>query len=337
MSFSSTAANAGKRPGTRLAEDPGMAGLTHGVLAAALLALTPVFGCGGASSRNATSDSGGSAGSGPAPKSCEVDGNTYRDGEAVASRDGRCSTCVCSDGELDCTAVDCVDGCLHRGTVYQPFEQFPAGDDCNTCHCLENGQVTCTMVECTVCDDIASEYADALEQAKSCDPHEANPCSRVIVEGLVCSCETYVNPRQTEAIARLQALREPYAAGQCSQGTTCGECQPPLGARCSLMEGRCEPTYEASCKVSGVVYASGAGNIPDPVSCNTCQCLDGQLLCTQVACPMACPPDRVYGTQCAQCGPADECEVVEHACLPTCSGSCESGACIEGACRSLCG
>jgi hypothetical protein len=313
-----------------------MARLAHRVLATALLTLSPVFGCGGASSRNTPDDPGGSSGSGPTAKGCEFDDKSYRDGDSVASQDG-CNQCFCSDGEVVCTAVDCVDGCLHQGRLYQPFEQFPAGDDCNTCQCLENGQVTCTMVECTVCGDIASEYARALEQAKSCDPHEANPCSQAIVEGLVCSCEAYVNPRQTEAIAQLQALREPYAAAQCSQGATCGECQPPLGARCSLMEGRCEPTYEASCKVSGVVYASGAGNIPDPVSCNTCQCLDGRLLCTEIACPVACPPDHVYGTQCTQCGPTDGCEVVEHTCLPVCDGNCEKGACIEGVCRSLCG
>jgi hypothetical protein len=308
------------------------------VLATALLTLVSALGCGGASRGNGSDDSGASSGSGPTAKSCEVDGKTYRDGESVASHDG-CNTCLCSDGEVACTGVACVDGCLHQGTLYQPFEQFSAGDDCNTCHCLENGQVSCTMVECAVCQDLESEYARAFEQAKSCDPHQPDACSQVIVEGLVCGCETYVNPRQVEAIAQVRALQALHAAGQCSQGGICGECQPPLRARCS-MEGRCEPVYEAgngaACKVSGLVYESGAGNIPDPVSCNTCQCLDGQLLCTEIGCAMPCPPDSAYGTQCAQCGPADECEVVEHACLPVCSSSCESGVCIEGLCRSLC-
>ena len=32
---------------------------------------------------------------------------------------------------------------------------------------------------------------------------------------------------------------------------------------------------KAACKVGGVVYAHGKGNIPDPVSCNIGFCLDG--------------------------------------------------------------
>lgn len=323
-----------------------MARLAHGALATALLTLIPVVGCGGAFSGKGSDGSGGSGGSGGSSgssataKGCEVDGKSYRDGESMRTQDG-CNTCVCSHGEVACTTIDCADGCLHDGRAYQPFEQFSAGDSCNTCHCLENGRVSCTMVDCSTCKDIASEYERALEEAKACDPHQENPCSQRIVEGLNCGCESYVNPQHAEAIARLQGLRESHAAGQCSQGVLCGQCDAPVSARCSLMAGRCEQVYEgepaASCKVLGVVYASGAGNIPDPVSCNTCQCLDGQLLCTELGCATPCPPDSVYAMQCAQCGPADECEVVEHACLPVCNGSCESGACIEGVCRSLCG
>jgi hypothetical protein len=306
----------------------------------ALLTSLAGFGCGGTFRNKDSGDSGGSSGSGPTARDCEVDGTAYRDGESIPSQDG-CNTCFCSDGEIGCTAVACLDGCLHQGKVYAPFEQFPAGDDCNTCRCLEDGSVSCTMVECAVCQDIESEYGTAIDQAKSCDPHQANPCSKVIVEGLICGCETFVNPEHVEAIAQVQALQKQHGERQCSQGVACGACLPPLSARCSVMTSRCEPVYEAGneagCKVSGVIYASGAGNIPDPVSCNTCQCLDGQLLCTEIGCPIDCPPDSVYGTQCVQCGPADACDVVEHACLPVCSGSCETGACVQGVCRSLCG
>jgi hypothetical protein len=320
--------------------DHRMTRLAHRVVATALLTLIPSLGCGGASRGNDSGDSGGNSGSGPDAKGCEVDGKAYRDGESVPSQDG-CNTCFCSDGDVACTTVDCLEGCLHQGKVYQPFEQFPAGDDCNTCRCLEDGSVSCTMVECGVCRDIESEYARALEQAKSCDPQQSNPCSEAIVEGLVCGCEAFVNPQHAEAIAQVKALQKEHGAGQCGEDVTCGPCLPPLSARCSLTESRCEPVYDAEggagCKVSGVVYASGSDNIPDPVSCNTCQCLDGQLLCTEISCPVACPPDSVYGAQCAQCGPADGCEVVEHACLPVCSGSCEGSACIDGVCRSLCG
>lgn len=96
----------------------------------------------------------------------------------------------------------------------------------------------------------------------------------------------------------------------------------------------------ASCMVDGVVYPHGATNVPDAASCNTCQCTDGQLAaCTKIACPTSCPRNRDFGTQCAECGPVDDCLVVEHGCFEVCDfdGDCRDGACIEGVCAHLCG
>jgi hypothetical protein len=33
----------------------------------------------------------------------------------------------------------------------------------------------------------------------------------------------------------------------------------------------------------------------------------------------------------------DDCEVVEHACLPTCNDACERGVCLDHLCRRVCG
>lgn len=74
----------------------------------------------------------------------------------------------------------------------------------------------------------------------------------------------------------------------------------------------------ASCEVDGVVYDDGSTDIDDPFSCNTCQCDDGSLVCTEIACPEPCPEDTAPGTSCSQCGPADACEVVRTDCHPTC-------------------
>jgi len=100
---------------------------------------------------------------------------------------------------------------------------------------------------------------------------------------------------------------------------------------------------EASCEVDGQVYASGATGIGDPQSCNTCTCEDGTLACTEIGCPEPCPAGTAYGTSCSQCGPTDACEVVRHACLPTCnlSSDCADLAelwfCSAGTCRNVCG
>jgi hypothetical protein len=79
--------------------------------------------------------------------------------------------------------------------------------------------------------------------------------------------------------------------------------------------------------------------VPDLDGCNTCTCSDGALsACTKVGCPNTCPTGTARGTQCAQCGPADACETVETACLPTCTDTCESGGvCSNGLCRNICG
>lgn len=96
----------------------------------------------------------------------------------------------------------------------------------------------------------------------------------------------------------------------------------------------------AACKVGEEIYPHGASNVPDPASCNTCQCDNGQLTgCTEIACPQSCPRNHDFGVQCAQCGPVDECEIVEHGCFEVCDEgtACRSGFCSGGVCVELCG
>lgn len=42
----------------------------------------------------------------------------------------------------------------------------------------------------------------------------------------------------------------------------------------------------ASCTVDGLTFPDGAQEIPDGDGCNTCQCRDGRLFCTALACPV---------------------------------------------------
>jgi hypothetical protein len=98
----------------------------------------------------------------------------------------------------------------------------------------------------------------------------------------------------------------------------------------------------ADCAAHGRVYPSGAQNIKDPRSCNYCKCIDGQLTeCTMIDCPEVCPADAIFGTDCQQCGPVDNCDIVRTGCLFGCSdqSDCETygGTCVDGACRMVCG
>ena len=102
------------------------------------------------------------------------------------------------------------------------------------------------------------------------------------------------------------------------------------------------PSSGTACEVNGKVYPSGTGGIIDPFSCNMCQCSDGQLGCTKIACPKACPDGTAPGKSCSRCGPADGCEVLRTGCLPECEDDQDCagtglGQCFDGSCRILCG
>ena len=38
--------------------------------------------------------------------------------------------------------------CEWNGETYQVGDTFPAGDGCNSCHCNEDGEVSCTLLAC---------------------------------------------------------------------------------------------------------------------------------------------------------------------------------------------
>ena len=100
-------------------------------------------------------------------------------------------------------------------------------------------------------------------------------------------------------------------------------------------------TGTGSCEVNGVVYPSGSSDIDDPGSCNTCGCEDGQLLCTDIACPEPGEAGTVYGTTCSQCGLAGGCAVTRTGCLPSCEDESDclqtpGSGCVGGICQLFC-
>jgi hypothetical protein len=263
------------------------------------------------------------------------------DGRAGAAGAG--ASAGSGSGGAGCDLGSCVDGCLFQGRHYEPGESFSAGDGCNSCSCGADGNVDCTLIDCPTCDDFRASYGGYLESAKECDPRlSREQCTGTLGEGLTCGCEVFVNPDNVDVLSAARETQAAYAAAKCGLGVVCGACAQSIRGYCSG-EGRCETLWDdggTACKVGGVTYPNGAGDIPDPVSCNKCQCQNGQLSCTEIYCPVACPPASVYGTQCDECAPDDACLVIEHACLPVCSpgtDSCRGGFCLDGVCRTECG
>jgi hypothetical protein len=313
------------------------------VVAPLLVACGGTFTAGPDSSGSSAAGSGAGGGTGlsggpsagASGTSCAYEGKTYSDGERFPANDG-CNSCMCHAGMVGCTLSTCSTGCQSGGQSYQPGQTFKL--DCNTCTCLSDRTISCTEIACeNQCAALQGEYAAVLKRAKACDPKRPDQCTLTTSGTVSCGCSTPVNASNTKALSELAELTK-QSPPECI--TPCPPCLPPGPATCTA-EGSCESAPfrqgEAACQVGGVVYPSGATGIPDPTSCNKCGCKDGQLSCTEIGCPIACPTGTRYGTQCAQCGPTDACQVVEHACLPSCTDACTSGFCSNGICRQICG
>ena len=274
---------------------------------------------------------------------CSQGGQTYQPGQTFATPG--CNTCTCqNDGSITCTSNLCGAFCHQGNQTYQPGDSFPAADGCNTCSCQQNGSIACTELACAeTCGQLDAEYEAAFASAKTCDPGQPNQCTQLVTAGHPCSAPTFFNREQAEAISALSSVQDQLVQRQCDgPPPPCVAPFDPTAGYCSAA-GRCEddrtpPVQPVSCLVGGVYYASGVSGIPDPTSCNTCTCDQGQLNCTEKFCPKDCPAGTAFGSQCAQCGPTDACQIVEFGCLPQCSTTCSNGGlCSGGICRTVCG
>ncbi|HET7539445.1 MAG TPA: hypothetical protein VFK05_06215, partial [Polyangiaceae bacterium] len=224
---------------------------------------------------------------------------------------------------------------------YQTGQSFK--HDCFTCTCQADGSVGCSELSCLQeCADLQDQYAAALKRAKACDPKQADQCKASVPEYVQCGCSTPANPKNTQALSELKNLAS-QAEDKCGLAD-CVACEAPPGPATCTDAGSCEyapiRAGETACKVGDVTYPSGSSGILKPGDCNTCSCVNGELTsCTKTACPpeSACAEGTIPATQCAKCGPTDGCEVVEHACLPTCTDVCQTGMCVSGVCRRVCG
>jgi len=276
---------------------------------------------------------------------CHQGSKTYQPGDSFPASDG-CNICSCqAGGSIACSLTLCGGGGIcHQGNqTYQPGDSFPAADGCNTCSCQQAGEIACTQVACAeTCGQLDAQYDAAFASAKTCNPGQPNQCTQLVVAGHPCSAPTFFNRDQAEALATLSSVQDQLGQRQCDgPPPPCLAPIAPTAGYCSSA-GSCEddrtpPVQPVSCLVGGVYYASGAMGIPDPASCNTCMCDNGQLRCTEKDCPNDCPAGTAFGSQCAQCGPADGCQIVEFGCLPQCTSTCANGLCSGGICRQVCG
>ncbi|HET9954999.1 MAG TPA: Kazal-type serine protease inhibitor domain-containing protein [Polyangiaceae bacterium] len=140
---------------------------------------------------------GGCSG-GPPPQSCWRDGTEYKSGSPVPS--GDCNTCSCSDGQVVCTLIFCVDppprscgGLLGAGCEpgefcnYEPGQMCGAADQTGTCQAVPE---ICPDIYSPVCGCNDRTYPNACYAARdgvgvSAEGECAPPAGSCEVDGVI--------------------------------------------------------------------------------------------------------------------------------------------------------
>ncbi|KAM8864960.1 extracellular matrix organizing protein FRAS1 isoform 2-T3 [Synchiropus picturatus] len=263
-------------------------------------------------------------------RSCSWQGSLYRDGDEWKS--SQCSRCVCSDGDVQCSVVECPpvactpqenlviqpgkccpqcvsDPCLSAGKQYQNGQQWQK-NPCTTCVC-DHGQSKCHTSSC---------------QPISCEK------GQVKVKRAGQCCEECVAARGSclhEGVARYHG--DMWNSSNCEfcsctrghvlcRRAECGRVQCPEGSEVRLLPGKCCPECLAkrtSCVHRGKSYKDASRWTDSP--CRACECHNAEATCYVRSCP-TCPPGTLTVAHADRCCP--ECHPVQcHRDCLSCSGS----------------
>ena len=86
------------------------------------------------------------------------------------------------------------------------------------------------------CQDLTSEYAAALADAKKCDPAvNTLLCTAKTGSALFCGCPTFYNPANKDAVNQLATLSQQAQAMGCQVPCPAIGCTDPTSAGCSPM------------------------------------------------------------------------------------------------------
>lgn len=104
---------------------------------------------------------------------------------------------------------------------------------------------------CDPCAALETQYAAALEEAKSCDPTiDVEQCTERIADQLACPCPTSVAPVNASAMTTLLTLATEWDTLGCGQNVACPdvECPEIQGAFCAPStssggEGSCQEQF----------------------------------------------------------------------------------------------
>ncbi|KAF8785303.1 Kielin/chordin-like protein like [Argiope bruennichi] len=208
---------------------------------------------------------------------CQFHERIYIDNTTFTNPENSCETCFCSKGQVACEKFPCVqclhpilndsnccpvcDGCFYAGLNITNQQRFLSpGDPCEECIC-KNGTVTCHKLACSL-------------------PACANP---VMLPGVCCP----VCPGCTVSGIQFEENKEFTHPDDVCEKCVCKDGH--VACNRQICERNCtHPTPDPCCPICNdclfetVKYSNGERFNPD--SCRSCECKDGNVVCTSEIC-----------------------------------------------------
>uniref|UniRef100_A0A452U5J7 von Willebrand factor C and EGF domains n=1 Tax=Ursus maritimus TaxID=29073 RepID=A0A452U5J7_URSMA len=245
------------------------------------------------------------------PARCYFHGRWYADGAVFSGGGDECTTCVCQNGEVECSFTPCPEldcpreewwlgpgqccfacreptpmtGCsLDDNGVEFPIGQiWSPGDPCELCICQADGSVSCKRTDCV----------------DSC-PHPIRIPGQCCPD---CSAGCTYTGRSFYNNQTFPSVLDPCLSCICLLGSVaCSPVDCPITCTYPFHpDGECCPVCR-DCNYEGRKVVNGQVFTLDDEPCTQCTCQLGEVSCEEVPCPPACSdPSGPPGDCCSSC------------------------------------
>ncbi|XP_053417477.1 von Willebrand factor C and EGF domain-containing protein isoform X3 [Nycticebus coucang] len=245
------------------------------------------------------------------PVRCYFHGRWYSDGAVFSVGGDECTTCVCQNGEVQCSFMPCPEldcpreewwlgpgqccftcreptpttGCsLDDNGVEFPIGQiWSPGDPCELCICQADGSVSCKRTDCV------DSCPHPIRIPGQCCPDCSAGCT--YTGRIFYNNETF--PSVLDPCLSCICLLGSVACSPVDCPITCTYPFHPDGECCPVCR---DCNYEGRKVVNGQVFTL------DDEPCTRCTCQLGEVSCENVSCQQACAdPSRLPGDCCSTC------------------------------------
>ncbi|XP_016055977.1 PREDICTED: von Willebrand factor C and EGF domain-containing protein isoform X2 [Miniopterus natalensis] len=250
------------------------------------------------------------------PVRCYFHGRWYADGAVFSGGGDECTTCVCQNGEVECSFTPCPEldcpreewwlgpgqccftcreptpmtGCSldDNGVEFPVGQIWSPGDPCELCICQADGSVSCKRTDCV----------------DSC-PHPIRIPGQCCPD---CSAGCTYTGRIFHNNQTFPSVLDPCLSCICLLGSVaCSPVDCPITCTYPFHpDGECCPVCQ-DCNYEGRKVVNGQVFTLDDEPCTQCTCQLGEVSCEKVPCQLACSGSSVTpGACCSSCPDALE-------------------------------